>query len=85
MTDKLFNVTVRAVKLVWAESRGTAIASLADEMDSIGAYALPDGRDAFVSEPVRHLGWLPTEQAVAEYNARQLANPPTYEMIVDAG
>lgn len=54
---KLFNVVVRAVDLIWAESPEDAILRFGYRLDNIGVNIMPDGNDAFVSEAVPEMGW----------------------------
>jgi hypothetical protein len=59
---KLYNVTVRAVDLVWAESEEDAIRILSGRVaNETGAEILPDGAEAFVSEPSEEHGWTGEE------------------------
>lgn len=54
---KLYNVEVRVVDLVWADSEEDAIARVEGHLDKIGYDYMPDGASAFVSEPVEQMGW----------------------------
>lgn len=54
---QLYNVTVRAVDLVYATSEEDAIGKVTRLLNRAGVEVLPDGRDAFVSEPVPEMGW----------------------------
>lgn len=54
MGKKLFNVAVRVVDLIWADDEEQAIAIFEARLP---VDVLPDGKSAFVSEPIPEMGW----------------------------
>jgi hypothetical protein len=54
----LFNVKVPVVELVWADTPEQAIDALRGSLRRHDFEPLPDGNDAFVSEPVEDMGWF---------------------------
>jgi hypothetical protein len=54
---KVYNVVVRVVDLVWADSPEEATAMLTRTLVDDDYEVLPDGSNAFVSEPVPEMGW----------------------------
>lgn len=60
---QLYNVVVRVVDLVWADSPEEATAMFARTLDDDGYEVLPDGTNAFISEPIPEMGWDANDHA----------------------
>ena len=55
--SQLYNVVVRVVDLVWADSPEEATFYLERTLSDQAYQVMPDGSNAFVSEPIPEMGW----------------------------